>query len=140
MCELPNNNPSDTEIKKILEEAKTIAIVGLSKDPEKTSYRVAQYLKINGYKIIPVNPSGGEILGEKCYTSLKEIPEIVDIVNIFRKPEALAEVVDEAIEIKPKVIWMQLGLANNKAAEKACEHGIKVIMNKCIKIEHSVYL
>ena len=140
MCELPITNPSNDEIKDILKNSKTIAVVGLSKDPNKTSYSVALYLKQSGYKIIPVNPSGGEILGEKVYTNLKDIPEKIDIVNVFRKPEAIAEVIDEAIEVKPDIIWLQLGLCNNEAAQKAREKGIKVVMNKCIKIEHSAYL
>jgi uncharacterized protein len=137
-CELPKQNATSEEIKEILQNFKTIAIVGLSTDEVKDSYRVAEYLQRHGYKIIPVNPKYLEILDEKCYPDLKSIPEKVDIVDIFRKPEAVPLIVDEAIEIGAKIIWMQLGICNNSAAEKARAAGLKVVMNKCIKVEHAV--
>jgi len=136
-CEFPKQNATTEEIKEILQSSKTIAIVGLSADESKDSYRVAKYLKEHGYKIIPVNPKYSEILEEKCYPDLKSIPEKVDIVDIFRKPEAVPSIVYDAIEIGAKVIWMQLGICHNVAAEKARNAGLKVVMNKCTKVEHA---
>ena len=136
-CEFPRQNATNEEIKEILQSNKTIAVVGLSSDALKASYGVAKYMQDNGYKIIPVNPKYTEIIGEKCYPDLKSIPEKIDIVNIFRKPEAVPAIVEEAIEIGAKVIWMQLGICNNASADKAREAGLKVVMNKCIKIEYA---
>ncbi len=138
-CQLPEFNPEDEEIRGILENNRTIAVVGLSANPDKDSHRVARYLKEQGYQIVPVNPKTEEILGQKCYASLKEIPFSVDIVDIFRKIEAIPAVVDEAIATGAKVVWMQLGLAENQSAHKARSAGLQVVMNKCIKIEHSRY-
>lgn len=135
-CEFPITNATSKEITNLLEKSKTIAIVGLSKDKLKDSYMVAKYLMEEGYSVFPVNPKYNEILGIKCYPDLKSIPEKVHIVNIFRKPEALPAIVDEAIEIKADIIWMQLGLAHNKSADKARSHGLFVVMSKCIKVEH----
>jgi predicted CoA-binding protein len=138
-CQLPEFNPEDEEIKGILENNRTIAVVGLSTDPEKDSYRVAKYLQEHGYHIVPVNPKAAEILGQKCYPNLTAIPFSVDIVDVFRKIEAIPAIVDEAIAIGAKVVWMQLGLAENRSAHKAMTAGLKVVMNKCLKIEHSRY-
>lgn len=138
-CQLPEFNPEDEEIKGILENNRTIAVVGLSADPEKDSYRVARYLQEHGYHIVPVNPKTDEILGQKCYPNLTAIPFSVDIVDVFRKIEAIPAIVDEAIAIGAKVVWMQLGLAENRSARKAMTAGLKVVMNKCLKIEHSRY-
>jgi hypothetical protein len=135
-CEVPEGNPPSEEIKAILESNKTVAIVGLSPKPERDSHKVAKYLKEHGYKIVPVNPGQKEILGERCYPDLRAIPFLVDIVDIFRKPEAIPAIVDEAVEIGAKVIWMQLGIAHNQAADKARKAGLDVVMSKCIKIEH----
>jgi predicted CoA-binding protein len=135
-CEIPEYNPPSEQIKAILEKYKTVAIVGLSPKPERDSYKVAKYLKENHYRIVPVNPGQKEILGEKCYPNLKAIPFPIDVVDIFRKPEAISPVVDDGIEIGAKVVWMQLGLAHNQAADKARKAGLEVVMNKCIKIEH----
>jgi len=135
-CEIPEYNPPSEEIKAILEKYKTVAIVGLSPKPERDSYKVAKYLKENHYRIVPVNPGQKEILGEKCYPNLKAIRFPIDVVDIFRKPEAISPVVDDGIEIGAKVVWMQLGLAHNQAADKARKAGLEVVMNKCIKIEH----
>jgi len=128
------------EIKSILERYKTVAVVGLSKDPAKDSHRVAKYLKTKGYHIIPVNPSADVILGEKCYKSLLDVPEIMEIVNIFRPAEDVPPIVDQAIELKrrlgnPRVIWMQLGIVNEGAAKRAREAGLAVVMDKCMMIE-----
>ena len=139
-CEFPTVNSNKDEIKAIFEETKTIAIVGLSPDKEKASYRVAQYLQNVGFKIVPIYPKEDEILGEKVYRSLSEIPFDIDIVDIFRKPDAIAKVVDEVLVIKNekniKTVWFQLGLSNNEAAKKALDNGLKVVQNKCTKIEH----
>ena len=135
-CELPDYNPPSDEIRAILENYKTVAVVGLSPKPERDSHRVARYLKEKGYRIVPVNPGQKEILGEKCYPSLKAIPFPVEVVDIFRRPDAMPSIVDDAIEIGAKVVWMQLGLAHNESAEKARRAGLKVVMSKCIKIEH----
>ncbi len=139
-CEIPDYNPPTEEIVELLNNSKTIAIVGISRKTDRDSYKVAKYLKEHGYKIIPVNPKYDEVLGEKCYPDLKSIPESVDIVDIFRKPEAIPPVVDDAIDIKAKAVWMQLGLAHNESAEKARKAGLQVVMSKCIKIEHSKLL
>lgn len=139
-CEFPTVNSNKQEIKSIFEETKTIAIVGLSSDSEKASYRVAQYLQSVGFKIVPIYPKEDEILGEKVYRSLSEIPFDIDMVDIFRKPDAISKVVDEVLKIKDekniKTVWFQLGLANNEAAQKAIDSGLKVVQNKCTKIEH----
>jgi len=132
---------SAKKIKSILEEYKTIAVVGLSKDPAKDSHRVAKYLKTKGYRIIPVNPSADVILGEKCYKSLLDTPETIEIVDIFRPAEDAPPIVDQAIELKkklgnPRVIWMQLGIVNEEAAKRARDAGLTVVMNKCMMIEH----
>lgn len=135
-CELPESNPLDDEIREILESSKTIAVVGLSDKPERDSYRVAEYLKGQGYTIIPVNPARTEILGEKSYADLASVPVPVDIVDIFRNIDAVPGIVEEAIRIKAKVVWMQLGLAHNASAKKAAEAGLVAVQSKCLKIEH----
>ncbi|SFM79118.1 CoA-binding protein [Thermodesulforhabdus norvegica] len=136
-CEIPEYNPPDDEIVEILKTARTVAVVGLSDKPDRDSYRVAKYLKEHGYKIIPVNPRCSEILGEKCYPDLSSVPEKIDVVDIFRKPEAVPPIVDEAIKVGAGTVWMQLGIAHNEAAEKARKAGLRVVMSRCIKIEHS---
>ncbi|MFP3869046.1 MAG: CoA-binding protein [Desulfobacteraceae bacterium] len=138
-CQLPEFNPEDEEVKAILKDNQTIAVVGLSTDPDKDSHRVAKYLQEQGYRIVPVNPKCDQILGQKCYASLRDIPFPVDVVDIFRKIDAIPGIVDEAIGIGAKVVWMQLGLAENASACRAQEAGLQVVMNKCIKVEHSRY-
>jgi len=138
-CEVPAFNPEDNEIKEILSQYKVIAVVGLSDDPSKDSNRVAKYLIDQGYTVVPVNPTKETILGLKSYPDLKSIPFKVDIVDIFRKPADVPPVVDEAIAIGAKVVWMQLGIAHNDAAKKAKDAGLKVVQSKCIKIEHTRY-
>jgi uncharacterized protein len=126
----------DSELKDILENARTIAIIGLSPDPERESNEVARYLKKNGYKIIPIRPNQDEILGLRAYSTLDDIKECVDIVDVFRRPEQILPHAHEAVRMQPKVFWMQLGIENQKAASMLVEAGIDVVMNKCIKIEH----
>jgi len=124
-------------IKKILQEAKTIAVVGLSPKEYRTSHIVAKYLKEHNYKIIPVYPREDEILGEKVYRELTDIKEKIDVVLIFRRSEEVFEVVKQAIKINPKYIWMQLGIENKEAEEFARKNGVEVVSNRCMKIEHS---
>jgi uncharacterized protein len=127
---------TDQLIEDVLKNSKTIAVVGISPKPDRASNEVAKYMQARGYKIVPVRPGADEILGEKAYASLKDIPFEVDIVDIFRKPEHIAAIVDEAIEIKAKAVWMQLGLVHEDAAKKAEAAGLKVVQDKCLVIEH----
>lgn len=127
----------DTELKDILANSRTVAIVGLSPKEDAPSNMVARYLKEHGYTIFPVNPMCDQVLGEKCYPDLKSVPGPVDIVDIFRNIAAIPGIVDEAIQIGPKVVWMQLSLKHEEAAQKARSAGIRVVMDKCMKIEHS---
>ncbi len=120
----------------LLRNAKTIAVVGLSSKRTRPSYGVSEYMQAHGYRIIPVNPNETEILGEKVFRSLEEIPEHVDIVDIFRRPECVDEIVDAAIRIGARGIWMQEGVVNNEAAGKARAAGLEVVMDKCILKEH----
>lgn len=136
-CELPDGNPPDAEIESILRGSRTIAIVGISDNPERDSNRVGRYLKEHGYEVIPVNPLKREILGEKCYPDLKSIPKPVDVVDIFRNIDAIPGIVDEAIRVGAKAVWMQLGLAHHESAERAREAGLAVVQSKCMKIEHA---
>ncbi|GIP51862.1 MULTISPECIES: CoA-binding protein [Paenibacillus] len=134
-------NPSREEIKGILQNAGNIAVVGLSDKSDRTSYMVAQALQNNGYRIIPVNPAAsGEILGEKVYAALKDIPEPVDIVNVFRRSEYTPEVAREAVEIGANVLWLQLGIESDEAYEIASQGGLTVIMDRCIKVEDSILI
>ena len=126
----------DQELKEILLSAQTIASVGLSSNQDKESYWIASYLKEQGYRIIPVNPTATEILGEKVYPSLSGIPDKVDIVQVFRKPEDVPPVVDEAIQIGAKVVWMQEGIRHDVAAQQAREAGLKVVMDACMRMTH----
>ena len=136
-CEMPLVNSNSEEMKEIFESVKTIAILGLSPDESKASNMVARYLQNAGYKIIPVYPKEEEILGEKVYRSLEEIPFEIDMVNIFRKPNAFDAIADACIRRGDiKVFWGQLGLVNNAAAQKAKDTGIKVVQNYCSKLEH----
>jgi len=136
-CEFPTVNANNEEIKAIFENIKTIAVLGLSPDPTKDSYRVAQYLKNAGYTIIPVYPKEETILDEKVYRSLEEIPFPVDMVNIFRKPDALNAVADACIARGDvKVFWAQKGIVNNEAAARAQNAGMQVVQNHCSMVEH----
>ena len=124
------------EIEGILKEGRTVAVVGLSPKPDRPSYVVGRYLQAQGYRIIPVNPNAQEILGEKAYPTVLSIPEKVDIVDIFRRPEEVPPVVEEAIKIGARVVWMQEGIVNEAAAQRAKEAGLKVVMDRCLKKEH----
>ncbi len=139
-CEMAQINSDKTQIKEILEQTKTIAIIGCSPKADKDSNKVAVYLQNAGYKIIPVYPKEDTILGEKVYKSLSDIPKDIqiDMVDIFRKPDVIANVVDEVLQRDDiKCVWTQLGLVNNEAAKKAENAGLNVVQNHCTKIEHS---
>jgi predicted CoA-binding protein len=123
-------------IRRLLNSSRTIAIVGLSDKKERASNFVGSYLIYEGYTVIPVNPLKQEILGQKCYPDLKSIPCLVDIVDIFRRPDECVNIVKEAIEIKAKAVWMQLGIVNREAAELAAANGLHVVMDRCLKMEH----
>ena len=127
---------SAAEITGILGNYRVVAVVGLSSDPNRPSYRVAQYLQEQGYRIVPVNPGCQEILGEKCYAGLKDIPFPVEIVDIFRQVDAIPGIVDDAIAAGAKVVWMQQGLEEPHAARRAKQAGLRVVMDRCMKIEH----
>jgi hypothetical protein len=127
---------TDTEIKQLLEGAHTVAMVGASDKPDRDSYGVMEYLIANGYHVIPVNPMVEAIQGERSYPSLAAIPEKVDIVDIFRRSDAVGPIVDEAIAIGAPAVWMQLEIVNEPAAEAARRAGVQVVMDRCMKIEH----
>ncbi len=122
--------------RRILTRNKTLAVVGLSAQWHRPSYFAAKYMQEHGYRVIPVNPGYEEILGEKCYKSLREIPERVDIVDCFRKSAEIPAIADDAIAIGAKVLWMQLGVENGDARRKAEAAGLEVVENRCVKIEH----
>lgn len=133
-------NPSRDHIKEILTAARNVAVVGLSDKPDRVSYMVAEAMQKKGYRIIPVNPNATVILGETCYPSLTDIPEPVDIVNVFRRSETVVPVAQEAVKIGAKVFWLQLGIFNEEAADIARAGGLEVIMDRCIKVEDSILL
>lgn len=136
-CEFPSINSSRADIREIFSSVKTIAVIGLSPDATKDSHRVAAYLQNCGYKIVPVYPKGETILGETVYKSLKEIPFEVDMVDIFRKADALDAIADACIERGDvKVFWSQIGIVNNAAAKKAQDAGMKVVQSQCAMVDH----
>jgi len=135
-CEIPDGNPPSKEIKEILSQCRTIAVVGLSPKEGRDSNRVARYLVEAGYEVIPVNPGQREILGKTCFRSVADIPFQIDMADLFLNPTRIPTVVDQAIDKGVRVIWMQLGVVHNAAAQKARKTGIQVVMNKCIMQEH----
>jgi len=137
---------SRNDIKEILTKYRTVAVVGLSREPDKDSHRVSSYLKRHGFRIVPINPFADEVLGEKCYKSLLDIPpevqKTIEVVDIFRPSEDVPPIVEQAVKLKamygkPRVIWMQIGIVNEQAAEAAKKAGLIVVMNKCMMVEHS---
>lgn len=126
----------DARIRQLLKNAKTVAVLGLSPKPGRDSYRVAQYLQHKGFRIIPVRPAQAEILGERAFASLDEVAAPVDIVNVFRRPDQVLPHAREAIRLKPKVFWMQEGIADREAADLLTAAGIDVVMDRCIKKDH----
>ena len=129
-----------TAIQRVLHHAGTIAIVGLSNNPLRASYFVGYYLKRHGYTVIPVNPREQEILGEKSYPSLRDIPVPVDVVNVFRAPAALPGIAEDAVAIGAGALWCQFGVINEEGAKIAAEGGLTVIMDRCLKVEHARYV
>ena len=124
-------------LRRILKDNRVIAIVGLSANWYRPSYFAAKYMQEHGYRVIPVNPQYTEVLGERCYKSLKDIPERVDIVDCFRKTEEIMPICDAAIAIGARVLWQQIGVINREAAAKAAAAGLDVVMDRCVKIEHA---
>jgi len=131
-------NPSDKEIYELLVNTKTIAMIGASSNPERTSHGIMKKLQSVGYRVIPVNPSETEILGEKCYASLKDIPVKIDLVNVFRKAETTVPIASEAINIHAKALWLQLGIINEETAAIAKQGGLTVVMDSCIAVMHAI--
>lgn len=126
-------------LRSILARAKTIAVIGASPEPWRPSFGVMRYLQRAGYRVIPVNPAavGESVHGERFYGTLQEVPERIDLVNVFRRPDAVGEAVDQAIAVGAPALWMQLGIRNDKACARAEAAGIEVVMNRCISVEHS---
>lgn len=132
---MPVSNASEQEIFDILRKYKTVAVIGMSKNPEKDAYMIPLVLKNSGYKVIPVNPTADEILGEKSYKRLSDVPGDVDIVNVFRPSEDVPNYVADVVSKKPKVFWEQLGIHNEAAEEKIASAGVKIVYDRCMKIE-----
>lgn len=124
------------DLKLIFEQTKTIAVVGLSTNPARPSHSVPQYLKDHGYRIIPINPMAEEILGQMSYPDLKAVPVPIDVVQVFRKPEEVPAIVEDAIAVGAKVIWMQLGIVHEGAAKRARSAGLQVVMDRCMRATH----
>ncbi|MCP5517513.1 MAG: CoA-binding protein [Verrucomicrobiales bacterium] len=135
-CEFPRQNATSAEIRQILESSQTVAVVGLSDRPDRASHGVAAYLQSRGYRIIPVNPNVPEVLGERAYPELSAVPDPVDIVNVFRRPEAVPEIVEQAVAKGARTIWMQEGIVHNAAADRARAAGLQVVMSRCLLKEH----
>jgi uncharacterized protein len=129
-------NPSDARIRDILATPRTIAVVGCSPDPDRDSHEIAALLKAKGHKVIPVNPTSKEILGEPCFASLKDIPEPVDMVDVFRRPEHVDQIAADSIAIGAKILWLQLEVINEPAARQAQAAGMTVVMDRCPAIEY----
>ncbi len=124
------------DLERILSEARVIAVVGHSDNPSRTSYQIAQYLRQAGYKVYPVNPTVSQIDGEPCYATLADVPEPIDIVDVFRRSEYLGGVVEDAIAVKAKTVWAQLGVVDEDAAQQAVDAGLNIVMDRCIKVDH----
>jgi predicted CoA-binding protein len=135
---MPHANPSDAELKQLLTDAATIAIVGASSNPDKASYGIMQKLQSVGYRVIPVNPRETEILGERSYPSLLDVPGRIDIVDVFRRADDTPGIADEAVKIGAKALWLQTGIASEDAAARATAGGLTVVMDACIGATHSL--
>ena len=134
---MSNGHAAADQIEQLLGTAKRIAVVGLSDNPSRDSYRVAEYLLRHGYQVIPVNPSVDEVLGRKAFKTLSEVPGAIDIVNVFRKSEAVPPIAQEAIRLGAKALWLQLGVVHEEAAKQARSAGLVVVQDRCIKIDHA---
>jgi uncharacterized protein len=132
---------TDSKIAELLRRCKTIAVIGLSDNPLRPSYTTARYMQAQGCRIVPVNPKGGEILGETCYKALSDIPFVIDMVNVFRRPEDMLPIAQEAVaqakRLNIQCFWQQLGIANEEAAELVSQAGLHSVMDRCVKIEHA---
>jgi predicted CoA-binding protein len=126
----------EAQIQGILERSKTIAVVGLSPDEARDSHQVAAYMQRHGYRVIPVNPNVKTVLGERAYGSLREVPEPIDLIDVFRRPEFVPAIVEEAIAIQAPALWLQLGVVHEAAARRAQQAGIAVVMDRCLMVEH----
>jgi predicted CoA-binding protein len=134
---MPHTNPSDTELRHVLTSSSTIAMVGASSNPEKASHAIMRQLQQAGYNVIPVNPREAEVLGRKAYASLSDIPERVDIVDVFRRAEDTPPIADEAVRVGAKTLWLQSGISSEEAAQRAKAGGLAVVMNVCIGATHA---
>lgn len=135
---MPHQNPSPDELRKLLTEASTIAMVGASSSPDKPSHGIMRKLLTAGYRVIPVNPRETEVLGQKAYPSLRDVPEKVDIVDVFRRAEDTPPIADDAVAIGAKAIWLQSGIFNEETARRAQAGGVLAVMDACIGVEHSL--
>lgn len=135
---MPHQNPSDDQLRQLLTEARTIAMVGASSTPDKPSHGIMQKMLAAGYRVIPVNPRETEVLGQKAYPSLREIPEKVDIVDVFRRAEDTPPIADDAVAVGAKAIWLQSGISNEETARRAETGGLLAVMDACIGVEHSL--
>ena len=135
---MQHTNPTNEELFELLSKAKTIAMIGASSNPEKTSHGIMKKLQSVGYRVIPINPNETEILGEKCYASLVDIPEKVDIVDVFRKAETTIPIAEDAIKIKAKVLWLQSGIINEDTAAIAKKGDLIMVMDECIAVMHAL--
>jgi predicted CoA-binding protein len=135
---MPHRNPSDQDVRRLLSAASTIAIVGASSNPERPSNGIMRQLKRVGYRVIPVNPNETEVLGERAYPSLLDVPEPIDIVDVFRRAEHTPAIADEAVRVGAKALWLQSGVTNEDAAARATAGGLTVVMDACISVMHSV--
>jgi predicted CoA-binding protein len=133
---MPDSNPTSEDLRAFLGRIRTVAVIGLSHDPDRPSYSVAMYLQEQGYRVIPVRPGGGEVLGEKVYERLADVPVPIDVVDLFRAPRFVAGHIDEAILAKAPAIWMQEGVIDHEASRRAREAGLFVVMDRCILKEH----
>lgn len=134
---MAHDNPSDEQLRRLLSDASTIAMVGASGNPDKASHGVMRKLQMAGYRVIPVNPRETEILGERAYASLSDVPEKVDIVDVFRRPEDTPAIADEAVQIGAKALWLQTGIVSDEAAARASKGGLAVVMDACIGATHT---
>ena len=133
---MPHQNPSPDEIRQILADTKVIAVVGLSDNPARPSFEVASYLQQHGYRILPINPNVSQVLGELAYARLTDAPKPIDVVEIFRRSEAVPEIIEQAIAIGARVIWMQDGVVHEAAAASARQAGLQVVMDRCMLRDH----
>ena len=135
---MAHQNPSEQDLKRLLSDARSIAIVGASSDPDRPSNGIMRKLKSVGYRVIPVNPNETDVLGERAYPSLLDVPERIDIVDVFRRAEYTPAIADEAVKVGAKALWLQSGVSNEDAAARASAGGLTVVMNACIGVMHSI--